>query len=206
MKVLILGGTGLIGSAVVKNAPDMTELYAIGRRLPDGIEKENFIQTDFQTGFDFPKNMDVLVIAFGTTIGKVKSKDKFHFVDVEIPKMVLKMAKETGVKKVLLVSSIGTSQKAKSFYLKCKWELEQFLVDLDFENFTIYRPSMLRGNRQEFRWKEELGLIIMRPLEKLMPKLMRSYASVSDEKLANRIWKDASQNVDFKGVLESNSI
>ena len=206
MNILILGGTGLIGSAVIRNAPDNVNLYAIGRSKPQGIENDNFIQTDFKSDFHFPTGIDKLIIAFGTTIGKVKSKEKFHFVDVTIPQLILKKAKEKSVQQVFLVSSIGTTPNAKTFYLKCKWELEQYLVNLDYPSYFIYRPSMLKGNRQEYRWKEELGLKIMTPLEKLFPKLLKSFAAVSDEKLSNKIWNDLLKTRDFKGVIESKNI
>lgn len=43
------------------------------------------------------------------------------------------------------------------FYNRVKGEMERALSAIDYPSLTIVRPSLLLGNRREFRFAEELG-------------------------------------------------
>ena len=79
------------------------------------------------------------------------------------------MAKEEGCKTMILVSSVGADSGSKYFYTRMKGLLEEAIKDLEFETFHIIRPSLLLGNRMEFRLGEYLSKCIMGPLAFMVP-------------------------------------
>ena len=112
---------------------------------------------------------DILISTFGTTIRNVGSQDEFVRVDHDIPLEISKMAKEEGCKTMILVSSVGADSSSKYFYTRMKGPLEEAIKDLEFETFHIIRPSLLLGNRNEFRLGEYLSKCIMGPLAFMVP-------------------------------------
>lgn len=173
-KVAIVGATGLIGAHIIQNYKSAEKIIAFTRspikNLPTNVE--NYV-VDF-TDWDFieqkMKGTEIAFSCMGTTYNQVKGDMKlYHFVDVEIPLNFAKIAKNVGVQHFLLVSSIGTSPTAKGFYLKMKWELEHAIAEIAFPSFSIFRPSLLMGNRKEFRLGERIFQYLMGPLSFLIP-------------------------------------
>ena len=62
----------------------------------------------------------------------------------------------------MLISSIGADKTASNFYLKVKGDIEDALEKLKFDSLIILRPSMLLGDRKEFRFGEKAGKVIMK--------------------------------------------
>ena len=69
-----------------------------------------------------------------------------------------KIAKENGVKSFVLISSAGANINSKIFYSRIKGELDKDVTKLGFNNLAILKPSVLLGNRKEFRFWEMLGI------------------------------------------------
>ncbi|HMP08591.1 MAG TPA: hypothetical protein PJ982_19770 [Lacipirellulaceae bacterium] len=57
----------------------------------------------------------------------------------------------------LLVSSVGASPASRAFYLRVKGELEGAILALGFPSITVVRPSLLLGDRNEFRLGETIA-------------------------------------------------
>ena len=173
-KIAIIGATGLIGSYIIQHFNAAEKIIAFTRNpiksLPSNVEN---VLVDFADWELIQQKMEGAEIAFscmGTTYNQVKGDmELYHRVDVEIPLKFAKIAQKVGVKHFLLVSSIGASPAAKGFYLKMKWELEHAISVLDFPGFSIFRPSLLMGNRKEFRLGERIFQYLMGPLSFLIP-------------------------------------
>jgi uncharacterized protein YbjT (DUF2867 family) len=95
--------------------------------------------------------------AFGTTIKQAGSQERFRQVDFSYPKRVAELARAAGARHFLLVSSVGASPSARAFYLRVKGDLEQAILALGFRSVTVVRPSLLLGDRKEFRLGEEIA-------------------------------------------------
>jgi uncharacterized protein YbjT (DUF2867 family) len=67
------------------------------------------------------------------------------------------LAREHGARHFLLVSSMGADPASRFFYNRVKGELEAALIQASFAHLTILRPSLLVGDRREFRIGEEIG-------------------------------------------------
>jgi uncharacterized protein YbjT (DUF2867 family) len=113
--------------------------------------------------------VDHVFCALGTTIRKAGSRDAFRRVDFEYPLRIAQLALARGARHFLLVSALGAGAGAATFYSRTKGELEDAVGALGFRSFTIARPSMLLGERTEFRLFEKLGT----PLMYLLPPRYR---------------------------------
>lgn len=163
MNVLLCGATGLVGSEclrIILSDPRISEIKAIGRRplgLNDPKLKEFII--DFNELEKCPEafKADAIICALGTTIKKAGSQKNFKVVDYEYPLRIAKMGLLYGAKHFLLVSAIGANSNSRIFYNRVKGEAEAAITALPYEKITILRPSLLIGDRKEFRLGEELG-------------------------------------------------
>ena len=103
---------------------------------------------------------DSLFIALGTTIKKAGSEEKFREVDYTYVLNSVKIAHELNVKNVLLVSSLGADPNSTIFYSRTKGEVERDTSSLGLNSFSIFRPSLLLGERNEFRPGEKIGEVV----------------------------------------------
>ena len=68
------------------------------------------------------------------------------------------------------VSSSGANIKSNNFYLKLKGEIENSILNLNLFSTSVFRPSLLLGNRKEKRFGEKVAQLIMPFLSFLMPR------------------------------------
>ena len=172
MTALILGGTGLVGNQLVQlliedNRFETVEILT--RRELDLREIKVLTHVvDFANFEDLPLNskIDILFIAFGTTIKKAGSQAKQVEIDVNIPTKVMELAKKQGIEKCVLISSLGVSAKSPFFYSRMKAQLDENARKIGFNQLIIIKPSMLDGNRTEKRLGEKLSISIGNSLGK----------------------------------------
>ncbi|WP_411823770.1 nucleoside-diphosphate sugar epimerase [Leptospira sp. 'Mane'] len=165
-KVLLLGGTGLIGSEVLKSLPFFKEIgkVFVWARVenPNNSDSPIEIQTvtweSFSAGqVQIPKDIDAVICCLGTTIGKAGSQEKFKEVDYEYPLLAAKKAKEAGVPAFLIVTAMGANSGSFVFYNRVKGDIENALIGLKFDYLGIFRPSLLVGDRKEVRIGEKIS-------------------------------------------------
>jgi uncharacterized protein YbjT (DUF2867 family) len=185
----IIGATGLIGSSILNQLlkdPHYLRIKAIVRRPLDlSHPKLETVVIDFA---DVPAyaaaiaGSEVVFCAVGTTQQKVKGdKEAYRKVDYDIPVNAAKHCATHGVEQFLLVSSVGADSKAGNFYLKLKGEVEDAVRAMSIPSVSIFRPSMLLGNRQESRPAERVGQAMMSALSFLIPS---KYKAISGEDVA----------------------
>jgi len=95
--------------------------------------------------------------ALGTTIRQAGSPGNFRRVDFGYPLAVAKWALSRGAEHFAVVSSLGADPNARVLYTRVKGEMEAELRTLTYHGVTIVRPSLLLGDREEFRLGEELA-------------------------------------------------
>ncbi|HCY00506.1 MAG TPA: hypothetical protein DG754_10235, partial [Bacteroidales bacterium] len=110
--------------------------------------------------YTFPANIDTAYCCLGTTIKKAGSKEAFLEVDLELVVDFANKAKEAGVKRFAVVSSIGANAKSKNFYLNTKGKVEEQLKAIGFKRLVIVQPSLLLGKRNEKRFGEDMGKVL----------------------------------------------
>jgi len=204
---IVLGASGLVGNALVHQLLNTTEFAKVQifvrRTLGISHSKLEEHLIDFDNLTDWKKDVvgDTLFSCMGTTLKTAGSKDKQYLVDFTYPYQCIETAIQNGVKQILLVSSIGANSKSSNFYLRMKGELEDAIEQLNPENFIIFRPSILDGNRLEHRSGEFFALHIMRKLGKL--PFLKKYAPTLVSDLAGSMIRLALKDKERVKVVES---
>jgi uncharacterized protein YbjT (DUF2867 family) len=165
---IILGGTGLVGSALIQQLiqdADYEKIVVLSRRNLDFTHPKMEVKlVDFDKISNYQNEIkgDVLFSSMGTTIGKAKTKENQYKIDYTYQFEVAKLAAQNGVKNYVLISSAGANANSKIFYSKMKGELDAAVQQLPFEKITILRPSFLDGDRKESRLGEKIGMAIFK--------------------------------------------
>lgn len=168
MDLLIIGATGLVGREMVRQAdarPDVSRIVALVRRDPGARPSPKVLYrvVDFAAldeGLDDAFAADAVLCAMGTTARQTPDPVAYRQIEVEIPLAVARRAQAAGATRFGLVSAVGASRTSRSTYLRQKADLEHELEQMGWDRLVIARPSVLRGERDEFRPSERLGLLV----------------------------------------------
>ena len=79
--------------------------------------------------------------------------------------------------RMIVISAAGADAASRVFYNRVKGETERDLAALRLRSLVIVRPSLLSGQRDEFRLGERLALIATRPFRALIPAGVRPIAA-----------------------------
>ncbi|MEK5034974.1 oxidoreductase [Paenibacillus sp. FSL R7-0302] len=168
---LVLGATGLVGSALTRDllGGNWDEVRVLVRR-PLALEhpKLRQIQVDWDRLEHYSEQFAGVYAVFcclGTTIKQAGSQEQFERVDLEYPLAAAALAKEHNVKQFLAVSSMGASAKSRTFYSRTKGRTEEGLIAAGFHGLHLFRPSLLLGDRAEFRLGERAAAVLMKALD-----------------------------------------
>jgi uncharacterized protein YbjT (DUF2867 family) len=203
---IVIGATGLVGSTLVKQLLD-NSIYSkvvLLLRKPLNISHSKLVQEviDFDK-LDASKIVgDDLFCAMGTTIRKAGSQEAQYKIDCTYPYEIGKIAKANGVKQYILVSAVGANLKSSNFYLKTKGSVEQQVQSLGFQNFVSLRPSMLLGDRGEFRLGEKIGMVLSNMLSPLLFGSLRKYHGIEASDVAKAMQRFANQGLSGVGFME----
>jgi uncharacterized protein YbjT (DUF2867 family) len=163
--ITLLGATGLVGRHtldLLAADPAFTRIVVPARRKfaeATAPRVEAHI-VDMDKLHERPDlfGVDAVICALGTTIKAVGgSRERFRAVDYDIPLTAAHVAQRQGVRHFLLVSALGANAGSRVFYNRVKGELEDALRTIPFRSVTILRPSLLLGEREDFRLGEEVG-------------------------------------------------
>lgn len=180
--LLLAGATGLVGQQLLTQAlalPGLQALHALARRVPASAPRDprlHWLQLDLQALPALPA-AEVGLCALGTTIKTAGSQSAFRTVDFDAVLGFARAAHAAGVSRFGVVSALGADAGSSVFYNRVKGEMEAALQGLGFATLVIARPSLLVGDRaalgQPVRAGERLGLLLSRPLGRLIPAAWR---------------------------------
>ncbi len=177
IKITLFGPTGLIGNEILKlleNDSDFENINVVSRRPVELKSKKSSLNIidfkDFNAYLNVIDRSDVVLAAIGTTQSKVGfNKKKYREIDFDIISNTVRACKEKNVKHFSFVSSAGADINNKSFYLKLKGEIEKEVESKQLNSSTVYRPSLLLGNRKENRFGEKVAQILIPLISFLFP-------------------------------------
>ncbi|SCU77303.1 LAME_0A00584g1_1 [Lachancea meyersii CBS 8951] len=151
---LVLGATGLCGSALLKYAAAnaaFDSVATITRKELQGSQAEKVrstVEKDSTKWADLiPDDISVIFSALATTKADAGGKEAFYKFDHDFNLELAKSAKNKGCKTFVLVSSIGADVNSSFFYLKTKGDLERDILALNFDKTIFLRPGALLGER-----------------------------------------------------------
>ncbi len=194
--VLVAGASGLVGRELLRLCladPEVQTVKALLRRevtldallgaaRPGEVPLTDAQRRKFQPCIvDFDRldrhtehfAVDAVFCALGTTIRQAGSQAAFRKVDFDAPLQIAQLAHAQGASRFLLVSALGASARSRVFYNRVKGELEEAIQAIGFAQFAVARPSLLQGDRPEFRLGEHLGLWLSRVFAGLIPESHR---------------------------------
>jgi len=209
---IVIGATGLIGKELVTRLLDDatfdTVKVFVRKKLELQHRKLEQVITDFERISACADKItgDVVFCAMGTTIRVAGSQEAFVKVDHTYVLNFAEAAKKNGVARFVLVSSLGVSESGGNFYLTVKRDIEQALKRLKFGSLIIVRPSMLLGQRAEFRLGESIGKFLMKALGFLFIGKLKKYKAIEAAVVAKAMIALSKINLEDVSVFESDRL
>lgn len=134
----------------------------------------------------------------GTTIKKAGSQDAFYKVDYQYVYNFALLANQSALSKFLLISALGADANSTIFYNKVKGDIERDIMTLPISSIFIFRPSLLVGNREEFRFGEKIGIVIANLLSIFLMGSLSKYKPTHAVVLAEKMIEKAN-NEELRG-------
>jgi uncharacterized protein YbjT (DUF2867 family) len=202
----VIGSTGLIGTQLVQFLLEdtaFTEVRILVRRPVSLSHPKLTVQIvafdDYHELKEKIGSGHSVFCCVGTTQQKVQGdKEAYRKVDYNIPVNAANASIENGFKKFLLVSSAGADKNSSNFYLQLKGSVEESISQLEFESIHFFRPSILLGDRKEFRAGEKIAKRSMQLLSFLFFGPLKKYKPIQSSEVAKSMIAASKQNE--KGV------
>jgi uncharacterized protein YbjT (DUF2867 family) len=208
---IILGATGLTGNILLKKLliDRRYDKIKIFTRKPLRLENKNVteILCNLFELDNYKENFfgDDVFCCIGTTTKKTPDKELYKKIDYGIPVSVAKLCKDNGIKTFAVMSSMGANANSSIFYNRTKGEMEQAVLEQNIRNTNVLRPSMIGGNRNEFRIAEKIGSILMKVLNPIFIGALRKYRMIDANIIANAMIELANNGANEQ-IIESDQI
>ncbi|MDX5592958.1 NAD(P)H-binding protein [Pseudovibrio sp. SPO723] len=209
---IVFGASGLIGSNLVRHllANESYHKVTVLVRRSLGIEHakldEHLVDFANTNALNTLIRGDDAFSCLGTTHKKAGSREAFQAVDFTLVHTLAQIARGNGVTHLLLVSSLGANPGSRSAYLRTKGEVEQAVADLGFPRTSIFRPSLLIGERNEYRLKESLAAAILSPLGLFLLGPLKRYRPIAAEQVAKAMIEVAAHPAEGLAIYQNEEI
>ncbi|GAA4327870.1 NAD(P)H-binding protein [Flaviaesturariibacter amylovorans] len=210
MTTTLIGATGLIGGHLLEALradPAFGTIRVLLRRpVPFDGPRTELRMVDFNDAAAYRNAIagsDLIFCAVGTTQQKVGGdKEAYRRIDFDIPVNAARLGRETGCRHLLLVSSVGADASSSNFYLRLKGETEDAVRAAGLPATSIFRPSMLLGNRREVRVGERIGQVLMKTFSFALAGGLRKYKPIEAADVARAMVAKAKADARGNEVLE----
>lgn len=194
---LLIGGTGLVGSALLQQLLDdaaYQRVVALGRRLPKVQHPKleaHVVDLGQPDTYRALLQGEVLYSTLGTTMAQAGSESAQYLVDYTFQYNVAQAAAQNGVPTYVLVSSTGANARSRWFYMRTKGELDMAVQQLGFARVHILRPGPLAGPREVPRGMERFSMGLLKALNAI--GLFKTYQPILDTQVAHAMRHYAAQ-------------
>lgn len=198
---LVAGATGVVGAVLLKRllADARYGTVKVLARRPLGISHAKLIELPLDDNgpalLGGKLEADDVFCCLGSTQKKAGSRAAFERVDYHLVLELARAALAQGAKQFLVVSSVGASLKAGSFYLRVKARMEQAVLDLGYKAAHILRPSLLLAARSESRPGEWLAQKVAPLINPLLSGKLSIYRAITAEDVAAAMMTLALRNL-----------
>ncbi|MGK7376770.1 oxidoreductase [Planococcus sp. 1R117A] len=192
---LLAGASGLVGTEllhILLESPKYEEVKIfVRKRLEIKHPKLEQVLVDYNRLENYEEyfNVNDIYCCLGTTIKKAGSQEAFRKVDYEYPLKMAELAKKHNAENFLIVSALGADPHSKVFYSRTKGEVEKQLKNLDLYALHIFQPSLLLGDRQEFRLGEKIASFLVPVFSPLLFGKLKKYKPVSARRVAYAMYQ-----------------
>jgi len=199
-KALLFGATGLVGNhllnLLLQDSRYNKVVVFLRRSLALKNDKltEEIIDFKQLAGYAHLITGDDLFCCLGTTISKASSKAAFVEVDHDMPVQLAKIASENNVSGFYVVSSLGANANSNNFYMRTKGEMEHSVQEFQINKLRIFQPSLLMGNRKDFRLGESIGKAIFPLFNPVLLGPLKKYRAIHGKQVARAMIEVANNN------------
>ena len=180
-RVLIIGGTGQVGSAVVRALaaqPSCAEVVMVNRRAASVTADPRVRQVVLDTAVvQFPAEITKLaqsVLARGDPVygaccvgvGKDSrkwSEEALRALEIGVVGGFTRGCRAAGITRFALLSAAGSAANSRLRYARVMGLKEQAVEGMGFERLAIFRPGIIAGNAHTPRYAAWLGRLIPGP-------------------------------------------
>ena len=195
---LVAGGTGLVGSHVIKVLSKKSGTQIILARsfeseIPQNAELQiiNFDSLS-SNKVQLKNGIDHVYLCLGKKLSthelgymQHNARESFKLIDFDYSLTIAKLAYDSGARSVALVSAVGAQEGSSNYYFHIKGKLENEIRKIGYKNVCFARPGHLLGARKDFRGYEipilESGLKIAAPF---MQGPLMNFRQVEAERVA----------------------
>jgi len=153
--ILVSGGTGFVGAAVVKELLRRGENVAVLGRESDKIREKFGTQVEARPGdvrepdtlSSAMRGIDIVVNAVQFPGSPIENRHKGHTfeeIDLKGTRHQVDAAKQAGVRRFVYISGVGSAKEAEKHWFRYKWEAEAYLRRSGLE-WVILRPTWVYG-------------------------------------------------------------
>lgn len=218
-EVWVLGASGLVGGLCLDKIlcdDAFSHVICFARRNLEKVHpklreeiadlRDHLSLSRLFQGLKADQECSVALCSFGSTRKKAGSAQELFAIDHDIPLEFARHCFEAGVRHFHLVSALGADPKSLFHYSKTKGLLEENIKKIPFTSITIYRPSLLLGERNEKRFWEEKGQNVFFRIERFFPDVLASAKPIRAEVLADCILSHLRSDLKGLRVLENKSL
>jgi len=174
-KIVVLGGTGFVGSSLCNRLSKegyqikiLTRNREYNRENLILLPNVDLIETDVGNLNNLNQHLigcDMVINLIGILNERGNVGDGFKKVHVELIKKLIKACEKNGIRRFMYVSALNADSKnAKSFYLKTKGKAEELLHSNKIGmKVTSFRPSVIFGKSDSF-FNRFANLLKMTPI------------------------------------------
>jgi len=211
MQAVLFGSTGLTGGCILdllKYDSDFKSIIVVSRKnLTHSSNKISNKVIDFSDPVEIEsciKQDSIVFSCIGTTQAQVKGdKKKYREIDFDITLNIANACKKLNAKKFLFISSGGANSSSSNFYLKLKGEIEDAVMKVKNNSIFILKPSLLLGRRNNSRFIENIGQIIMPLFSILLPESIKAIDATTVAKCMLELSKSDLSNLN---IIENKEI
>jgi uncharacterized protein YbjT (DUF2867 family) len=177
-RVLIIGGTGQVGAAVVRalsKEPSCAEVVMVNRRpiFPAADPRLREVVLDTAAA-EFPAEVTKLaqgMVAQGDPVygascvgvgkGSMRwSEEELQALEIGVVGGFARGCQAGGIKRFSLLSAVGSTAKSRIRYARIMGLKEEAVQRMGFQRLAIFRPGIIAGNVHTPRYVAWLGRLI----------------------------------------------
>ena len=180
-RVLIIGGTGQVGGAVVRALaaePSCAEVLMVNRRAIAATADPRVRQVALDTAAaQFPAEVSKLaqgMVAHGDPVygascvgvgqGSMKwSEEELKALEIGVVGGFARGCHAGGITQFALLSAVGSAAKSRIRYVRVMGQKEDTVQGIGFKSLAIFRPGIIAGNAHTPSYVAWLGHLIPGP-------------------------------------------
>ena len=195
LTIVMLGASGAVGTETMQmllKMPNVERLTLLGRTpisaIPANIVKQHKIDIfNAHSYADVLEGHDTAICTLGVGEPSKMGKEEFIRIDKTAVLDFAKACKKAGVAHFQLLASVGIDAKSSSLYLKTKGELVEELIALNFEQLSIFQPSMILTPTNRYGFTQAVALFVTPFLNPLFFGSWRKYRGIPVDVLGKAI-------------------